>query len=709
MRSKPYWRLADFAASDTPFFSQTALKEQNDTDGLPYRLGNSTLNLWRYGCAVASLAMVYRQHGVDTDVVDLNDSLIASGGFSGALLDWSDPQAVVKAGDPWIRGVERINTNRPADYQERVDDSLARGEPVIAYLNREHYVVLTERAEESGDVNYRINDPWAQTAAEGQGIVLEDNLLGFGDFDDIRQFVFVTAEEYAPTNGVLVDDALSELYVSYLGSAGSLGNPASEAEALPGRSGVWQQFERGAIFGPPGEAPAAIFGPVWQKYQAEGGVDRFGAPVNDLYSYLVGPYALAQRADFDKASIVWTEGDRPQQARVLNEDNAYLAEYFANAELSGEPAYRRYEEELLFDWQEGAPGPWVEPDGFSARFTGSFEVDGLGWRYTFVAAGDSGVRLYIDDQLVLDAWSSPAGKDQVTRNLGAGRHAVKLEYRHLQGDASLLYAQSAWPATPVFAAESTVSPADRVPASAAELLPALGTPIAQATATAQAVLATMTAEARRTPAPDSSLVNLALTGFEEWAVANGEPYRDVQAAVLDNDGYFAAVRLAAWFRPERSAPWEEREAVVECRQVGGVWQCDADPDFSLSGGERNRRAQATVTAEAAAQATAQARWGELGAMVRIPAGEFQMGSSDAEIDAALAWCSETYGGCERDWFAAEAPQHTAYLDAYSIDKYEVTNARYKPAWTPAPAPRRTTAALTRVIGTTATRSTPTTR
>ena len=44
-------------------------------------------------------------------------------------------------------------------------------------------------------------------------------------------------------------------------------------------------------------------------------------------------------------------------------------------------------------------------------------------------------------------------------------------------------------------------------------------------------------------------------------------------------------------------------------------------------------------------------------MVLIPAGEFQMGSSDGASD--------------------EKPIHTVYLDAFYIDKYEVTNAQYK--------------------------------
>ncbi len=56
-------------------------------------------------------------------------------------------------------------------------------------------------------------------------------------------------------------------------------------------------------------------------------------------------------------------------------------------------------------------------------------------------------------------------------------------------------------------------------------------------------------------------------------------------------------------------------------------------------------------------------------MVMIPAGDFGMGCDPAHNDG---WQCDGYP----QWPPDEIPLHTVYLDAYKIDKYEVTNAQY---------------------------------
>ena len=70
-------------------------------------------------------------------------------------------------------------------------------------------------------------------------------------------------------------------------------------------------------------------------------------------------------------------------------------------------------------------------------------------------------------------------------------------------------------------------------------------------------------------------------------------------------------------------------------------------------------------------------------MVLIPAGEFLMGSTEKDADDAMRMCEETKAfnpetQCDREnFYKDEMPRHKVYLDAYYIDKYEVTTARFE--------------------------------
>ena len=74
-------------------------------------------------------------------------------------------------------------------------------------------------------------------------------------------------------------------------------------------------------------------------------------------------------------------------------------------------------------------------------------------------------------------------------------------------------------------------------------------------------------------------------------------------------------------------------------------------------------------------------------MVYVPASQFQMGSTEPDIDFAMEVCTKYHLGChvcnpgkdvcKREWFQDEKPLHDVSLGGYWLDRTEVTNAQYQ--------------------------------
>jgi glucose/arabinose dehydrogenase len=105
----------------------------------------------------------------------------------------------------------------------------------------------------------------------------------------------------------------------------------------------------------------------------------------------------------------------------------FLAEYFNNMVLSGVPVLSRCEAVIDNDWGNGSPGPGVQADEFSVRWTGS-PVFAAG-TYQFSATADDGVRVSVDGEVVIDEWKDQAPTTYTAaRSLTAGAHPVQVEY-----------------------------------------------------------------------------------------------------------------------------------------------------------------------------------------------------------------------------------------------------------------------------------------
>ena len=114
----------------------------------------------------------------------------------------------------------------------------------------------------------------------------------------------------------------------------------------------------------------------------------------------------------------------------------WFAEYFVNNSLSGSPATTMVHNSLNFNWGWNPPAPGIPNANWSARFSQyRFLPAGV---YRFVATSDDGVRVYVNDKLVINQWVEQSQRT-VTGDVavGAGTQHIRVEYLQVGGTASL--------------------------------------------------------------------------------------------------------------------------------------------------------------------------------------------------------------------------------------------------------------------------------
>jgi beta-glucosidase len=113
------------------------------------------------------------------------------------------------------------------------------------------------------------------------------------------------------------------------------------------------------------------------------------------------------------------------------------AEYFNNEELSGQPALVRTDELIDFHWGEGSYADNGPVDHFSVRWSGYF-VPRSEDDYKFYVSADDGVRLYVNDERVIDDWQRHGETlDTYSTHLQAGKaYKIRLEYFEAVGTAT---------------------------------------------------------------------------------------------------------------------------------------------------------------------------------------------------------------------------------------------------------------------------------
>ena len=126
-----------------------------------------------------------------------------------------------------------------------------------------------------------------------------------------------------------------------------------------------------------------------------------------------------------------TDGAVTAPGTGLPDDDPWYVEFFDNPDLSGSPVATRIDTSLDNDWGLGAPAAGVPVDGFSVRWTQPLPFQ-AGF-YQFTTTTDDGVRLWVDGQLLIDAWRPMRSTRSATVWLDEGWHDVRMEYFERSG------------------------------------------------------------------------------------------------------------------------------------------------------------------------------------------------------------------------------------------------------------------------------------
>lgn len=94
---------------------------------------------------------------------------------------------------------------------------------------------------------------------------------------------------------------------------------------------------------------------------------------------------------------------------------------------------------LFRDWGLGGPDGLGQTDGWSARWTGEVQLDAVG-AYEFRAFSDDGVRVVVDDQVLIDSWVDGAASwrpviRKFTNSVAGSWHRIRVDYYENQQGA----------------------------------------------------------------------------------------------------------------------------------------------------------------------------------------------------------------------------------------------------------------------------------
>lgn len=158
----------------------------------------------------------------------------------------------------------------------------------------------------------------------------------------------------------------------------------------------------------------------------DAGLDSDGDGASNLKEYLAGTDP-SNSADFPPL--------------VASQVAGLTGQYFSGAQFDAF-VLTRVDPNINFDWSGDAPAIGMPKDVFTIRWFGSMVIPAslTGGAYHFEAKRDDGIKIYLDDALVMDAWTGSVSslyKSSSFQLEPGTTHSIRIEFREGYGSARL--------------------------------------------------------------------------------------------------------------------------------------------------------------------------------------------------------------------------------------------------------------------------------
>ena len=233
------------------------------------------------------------------------------------------------------------------------------------------------------------------------------------------------------TNSYQVNESDGSVEVTVLRTQGSDGVITVDYQTFEASATADEDYipVSGTLTFADGETSKSVTIPIIDDQQPEA-TENFSITIDNVTG---GATLLAPRTAL--IDIIGIDGTPPGSG------NGLRGEYFDDIDFTNTKVIRT-DNTVNFNWGTGSPDPAIAADTFSVRWTGEIEAR-FSETYNFQTTTDDGVRLWINDQLVIDQFiDQPPTSHQGAINLIAGqRYDIELEYYENGGGA---VAELAW-------------------------------------------------------------------------------------------------------------------------------------------------------------------------------------------------------------------------------------------------------------------------